>query len=159
MSYTDDEDNKIILTKKQVKQFTTLYNRSENAVAGLIVSDAYNSLSDEAKAKAIKRTYDIYYDKAREEVIGDNASNLTLMSELTDDINTFIVASAAISEMTNDAKMTKKQKIVKYIKKYNTEMQTLLLYTAGYRADDIKKKMKKIIADTDDPGRYATLIK
>lgn len=159
LSYIDDDDNKIVLTNKQVKQFTSLYNRSENAVAGLIVSDVYNSLSDEAKAKAIKRTYDIYYDKAREEVIGDDVSNLTLMSELTDDINTFISASAAISEMKSDAKMTKKQKITKYIKKYDAEMQTLLLYTVGYRTDDIKKKMKKIIADADDPGRYATLIK
>ena len=68
--YTDEDGERHDLTSAQVSRFKSLYAEAEDEVRSLLSDYRYNRLSDEGKAKAIKRIYDAYYEYARAEVLG-----------------------------------------------------------------------------------------
>lgn len=69
--YMDGEGNQITLTTAQKRDFQKSYSEANKAVEGLLSSAYYSRLSSEEKAKAIKKVYNAYYDRAMGELKGE----------------------------------------------------------------------------------------
>lgn len=57
------------LDKEQKRQFERIYSGATRDVASVMMSQSYQKLTEEQKAKTIKNIYDIYYDKAKSSVL------------------------------------------------------------------------------------------
>ena len=140
---------------KNKSRFMSVYSNATKAIEYLYESSYYRYLSDEAKAKAIKRVYDAYYSMAKFELsngkyiiegkfnalvasLGDSKANSELISTLS-------VYMAKINEIEADGKQTKKEKVVKFINslKISKQMKYLLFVTAGYKISEKEESTLK----------------
>lgn len=131
------------LTKAQYSHAKEVYSLANDLLIELMNSSIYNSLSDEEKAKAIKKLYSTYYELAKSDVIENY--EVSKLTKLSDYINTtkYVAALSKINNIGEDKKSTRKVAVMRYINslRMNRNEKYLLLYLSGYSIDDSQEKM------------------
>ena len=121
-----------------------IYSGYDDAISKLIASKAYGSFTDEEKALAIDYVSDLYYSKAKAEVLGTNEAKA---AKLIDVLGADIIASYYVRtreiESDLDAKGntisgSKRAKIVSAINSLgvSVEQRLLLICASGYALKD-----------------------
>ena len=120
------EGIEIVLTSDEKSAFKQVYAEANNELASLVRLNAYKIASDEVKAKAIDIVYDMYYDLAVEDFIGEDLDTKTVLFSKAFDIAklALIVAQARLLAADKDESGraingSKKAKIQAYINSLN----------------------------------------
>ena len=120
------EGEEITLTAAQKRDFKQVYSEANNELASLVRLSAYRSASDDVKAKAVDIVYEMYYDLAVEDLIGEDLETKTVLFSKAFDIGklALIVAQARLLMADKDdsgrsINGTKKAKIQSYINSLN----------------------------------------
>lgn len=139
---------------KEQKKIRSIANGADSAVTGLISSDVYKGLDDADRAKAIKKLYSVYYDRAISEVFGMPMSKDDAISRIGDEKTVFAAASH-IANITSDKDSngkvitnSRKNKASEYIKSLgvDSDTQMLILYAAGYSSQALLTEVSNIAA-------------
>ena len=120
------------------------YSGYDNAVAKLIASKAYGSFTDEEKALAIDYVSDLYYSKAKAEVLGADEKKA---AKLIDAIGAEVLASyyiktkgisSDVDAQGNTISGSKRAKVVSAINGLgvSVEQRLLLICASGYSLKD-----------------------
>lgn len=93
------------LTARQKQAFKSVYSEANKSVEKMVGLSCYADASDEAKAKAIKRVYGIYYNRAIEDLLGVELENKnTLLAEAIDpEVLAVVLAICGEIEADKDA--------------------------------------------------------
>lgn len=126
------------LTKAQMTNAKDVYSLANDLLSDMIGSSDYANLTDEEKAKAIKKLYSTYYELAKSSVIDNyETSKLTQIANYFD-ISTYVVALSKISNIEQTEKLSRKTAVMQYINKLklNKNQKYLLLLLAGYSVSE-----------------------
>jgi hypothetical protein len=149
-----DDDTE--LNAAQRKQFNSIYSQASAKVNELIRSEEYKMLDDKAKAKAIRDTYELYYNRAAAEVIGKEWSANQAYSKLTDNYTVLMASKAYKSSLeaykTDSGKeVTVKEQFSQYVKNLNLSDNDYLIvaYANGYKGKKTTRALLKYINSLD----------
>jgi hypothetical protein len=139
--YTDENDIEIYLTDDQIKMFRTAYNESNKDVEGLLNVTEYKTLTQEEKAKLVKKIYDTYYAYAKAKVLKqEKASNklatLLLYSDGKANISKYVNVLSKIESIKETETKTRKELVIEYVNKlkgYSHQEKLLIIRLAGYK--------------------------
>ena len=139
------EINGVTLNAAQRKQFKKEYSQASGEVNKLISSSYYTALTDEQRAKAIKKIYSMYYDRAAAEVAGKEWSNAVAYSYLTDNYAALFAAQAykgGLSEQKDASgkKITVGEQFVAYAKNLGLSESDYVVITY---ANGVRNKTNK----------------
>ena len=144
------------LNAAQRKQFNSIYSQASAKVNELIRSEEYKMLDDKAKAKAIRDTYELYYNRAAAEVIGKEWSANQAYSKLTDNYTVLMASKAYKSSLeaykTDSGKeVTVKEQFSQYVKNLNLSDNDYLIvaYANGYKGKKTTRALLKYINSLD----------
>ena len=119
ITYNGEEIN---LTSGQRKQFKQVYSVANKAVASLVKLSQYESASDEVKAKAIKFIYNVYYNLALQDLLGEDLETKTVLFAEAIDVEKLAIIVATANSLTADLDKkgnaisgTRKRKIQAYV--------------------------------------------
>lgn len=119
ITYNGEEIN---LTSGQRKQFKQVYSVANKAVASLVKLSQYESASDEVKAKAIKYIYNVYYNLALQDLLGEDLETKTVLFAEAIDVEKLAIIVATANSLTADLDKkgnaisgTRKRKIQAYV--------------------------------------------
>lgn len=99
ITYNGEEIN---LTSGQRKQFKQVYSVANKAVASLVKLSQYESASDEVKAKAIKYIYNVYYNLALQDLLGEDLETKTVLFAEAIDVEKLAIIVATANSLTAD---------------------------------------------------------
>lgn len=146
ISYTDDsgEKHEIILDRKQKKAFKKTYSQANDVIDNIVTAKAFKTLSDEAKAKAIKSVYEGYYSKALNEISGKEMNKYALLIGTMDSdklalgLTGISTANSVKGADGRTVSGSKKANAIKYLNSINmTDGERLFLLTySGYSLKD-----------------------
>ncbi len=144
------------LNAAQRKQFNSIYSQASAKVNELIRSEEYKMLDDKAKAKAIRDTYELYYNRAAAEVVGKEWSANQAYSKLTDNYTVLMASKAYKSSLeaykTDSGKeVTVKEQFSQYVKNLNLSDNDYLIvaYANGYKGKKTTRALLKYINSLD----------
>lgn len=119
ITYNGEEIN---LTSGQRKQFKQVYSVANKAVASLVKLSQYESASDEVKAKAIKYIYNVYYNLALQDLLGEDLETKTVLFAEAIDVEKLAIIVATANSLTADLDKkgnaisgTRKRKVQAYV--------------------------------------------
>lgn len=119
ITYNGEE---ISLTSGQRKQFKEVYSVANKAVASLVKLSQYKSASDDVKAKAIKYIYNVYYNLALQDLLGEDLETKTVLFAEAIDVEKLAIIIATANSLTADLDKkgnaisgTRKRKIQAYV--------------------------------------------
>lgn len=130
------------LDAKQKKAFKNIYGIANESLAELVKLARYQEATDEVKAKAIKYIFDIYYNLALQDLVGEDFENKTVLFAEAIDIEklALIVATARSLEADTDKNGktihgSRKRKIQAYIGSLRMKAaeKYMLMGFLGYR--------------------------
>ena len=142
------------LSARQKRAFHDAYNQASDAAQRMVQSAYYQSCSDEAKASAMRRLYDLYYNLGIEEVLGvDLESRAVLFSKAVPAEKLVCIAAQAAeleADVGRDGRViagSKKAKIQKYVQSLRmTAAQKYLVFAyLGYSAAGGERVVKPYI--------------
>lgn len=142
---TDEDGSKQTLTDDQKSSFSKYYKQANASVAKLITTTSYLKQDDEAKAKSIKKIYDLYYEFAKSKSLkSETSSKLGALLTITGgdyDVATAVLLIQENSKLVATNLKTKKEQAVSLVNKQSmTRNQKLLtLYLMGYGVSDESK--------------------
>lgn len=120
ITYNGEE---ISLTSGQRKQFKEVYSVANKAVASLVKLSQYKSATDDVKAKAIKYIYNVYYNLALQDLLGEDLETKTVLFAEAIDVEKLAIIVATANSLTADLDKkgnaisgTRKRKIQAYVK-------------------------------------------
>lgn len=140
-----------------LKKIRKIADGADGAVVSLIDSAIYSTLTDEAKSKAINKTYTAYYDRALSETFGTPVTKADAFARLGDSALIYS-AAAFISEIESDKDASGKTVSGSRRKKAEAYLDTLgvsdsqrqlILYAAGYTSDEMKRKVLATVSASD----------
>ncbi|MBO5110533.1 MAG: hypothetical protein J6D21_07440 [Clostridia bacterium] len=149
------EGQSVKLTAKQKAQFRKVYDEANEAVSRMVSMKLYTGADDEAKAKAIKRLYGIYYNRAIEDLLGVDIENKNvLMSRAVDPAQLSIIAAVCAglgADVGKDGKAitgSKKSKVISYLSALNLKaaQKHLILGYLGYKNTQGEEKVRAYLA-------------
>ena len=149
------EGQSVKLTAKQKAQFRKVYGEANEAVSRMVSMKLYTGADDEAKAKAIKRLYGIYYNRAIEDLLGVDIENKNvLMSRAVDPAQLSIIAAVCAglgADVGKDGKAitgSKKAKVISYLSALNLKaaQKHLILGYLGYKNTQGEEKVRAYLA-------------
>ncbi|MBE6585072.1 MAG: hypothetical protein E7645_00935 [Ruminococcaceae bacterium] len=149
------EGQSVKLTAKQKAQFRKVYGEANEAVSRMVSMKLYTGADDEAKAKAIKRLYGIYYNRAIEDLLGVDIENKNvLMSRAVDPAQLAIVSAVCAglaADVGKDGKTitgSKKAKVISYLSALNLKaaQKHLILGYLGYKNTQGEEKVRAYLA-------------
>ncbi len=149
------EGQSVRLTAKQKAQFRKVYGEANEAVSRMVSMKLYTGADDEAKAKAIKRLYGIYYNRAIEDLLGVDIENKNvLMSRAVDPAQLSIIAAVCAglgADVGKDGKAisgSKKAKVISYLSALNLKaaQKHLILGYLGYKNTQGEEKVRAYLA-------------
>lgn len=119
ITYNGEE---ISLTSGQRKQFKEVYSVANKAVASLVKLTQYKSATDDVKAKAIKFIYNVYYNLALQDLLGEDLETKTVLFAEAIDVEKLAIIVATANSLTADLDKkgnaisgTRKRKIQAYV--------------------------------------------
>lgn len=142
------------MSARQKRAFHDAYNQASDAAQRMVQSAYYQSCSDEAKASAMRRLYDLYYNLGIEEVLGvDLESRAVLFSKAVPAEKLVCIAAQAAeleADVGRDGRVidgSKKAKIQKYVQSLRmTAAQKYLVFAyLGYSAAGGERVVKPYI--------------
>ena len=150
VSYTKDGET-VKLSKQEQVAFTNIYNQSTSKVNSLINVTEYRKLTQEDRAKLIKKIYDAYYSYAKAKVLKSESadsklSNLLYFTNGNVNINKYVFAMNTISGISDNGKKTRKELVIEYVNKlrgFTRQEKLLLLHLLGYKTNDSNTKQLK----------------
>lgn len=144
--------NDVTLTKAQRKQFNAVYSQASAKVNAMIGSSAYQTLTDEQRARAIKNMYALYYNRAAAQVVGAEWTRAQAYSHLTDKLDLLFVSQAYKSGLTAyegaDGKtVSVKAQLLEYLDslKVDGNTYTVIAYANGVRDSETTEDLLKYI--------------
>lgn len=143
--YENEKGEMVRLTDKEKKAFQDVYNQATVKVNELLNISSYRSLSDEDKAKVIKRIYSAYYyyakAKALNEIPENKLAQLLYYSNGNIDLAKYISTLQEISNTIATGNKTKKQIVLEKLNKVNLSKNEkfLILYLSGYKLNEENK--------------------
>ena len=135
---TDDEGNKTTLSDDQKAKFGKAYSVANEQVRKVIRSASYKEMSSEAKAKTIKKAYDIYYELAKYQTLGvepdSRLGKLVAYCGGDYDIANALLLIQKNAELADDKRFSKKEQAVRMVNRQpmNRAQKLLTLYLMGY---------------------------
>ena len=142
------------LTSRQKARFQKVYGQASAAVQKVVALQSYRKLSDEVKAKTIKRIYDMYYNLAIDDLLGTDTEDKTVLFSYAIDPDklALIVAQAQSLQADTDKNGnaiagSKKQKVVAYIGglKLTAAQKFMIMGYLGYRNAKGEEQVKAYI--------------
>ena len=116
------DGEEITLTSGQREQFNKVYSVANKAVASLVKLSQYESATDEVKAKAIKYIYNVYYNLALQDLLGEDLETKTVLFAEAIDVEKLAIIVATANSLTADLDKkgkaisgTRKRKIQAYV--------------------------------------------
>ena len=143
--YTDENGNVVKLTNDQQKEFLSYYNQATEKVDEFAQIEDYKTLSDEDKAKAIKKLYSAYYYYGQAKITGVEPTNklaqLLYYSEGQLDLAKYIASLQKIGNITSTDTESRKDLVLKEINqmKYTKNEKLFILYLSGYKLSEQNK--------------------
>ena len=144
--------NDVKLNAKQRKQFRSIYSQASAKVNAMIGSSAYQTLTDEQRARAIKNMYALYYNRAAAQVVGAEWTRAQAYSHLTDKLDLLFVSQAYKSGLTAykgaDGKtVSVKAQLLEYLDslKVDGNTYTVIAYANGVRDSETTEALLKYI--------------
>lgn len=123
ITYNGEEIN---LTSRQQEQFKQVYSVANQAVASLVKLSQYQSATDEVKTKAIKYIYNVYYNLALQDLLGEDLETKTVLFAEAIDIEKLALIIVTANALTADLDKqgnaisgTRKKKIQAYVNSLN----------------------------------------
>lgn len=137
--YADDKGNTVKLSQKQVNTFKSIYSQSDNAVKSVLSLTEYSTLTQEEKAKVVKKIYDAYYSYAKAFVTRQSAdsrlSQLLVDNSGNIDIGKYVLYLNKINSISESKMKTRKELVFQYVNSISglsRNEKLLLLNLAGY---------------------------
>ena len=116
------DGEEIALTKGQAKAFKEIYSTANEALASLVKLSQYESATDEVKAKAINFIYNVYYNLALQDLLGEDLETKTVLFAEAIDVEKLAIIVATANSLKADVDKkgnvitgTRKKKIQTYI--------------------------------------------
>lgn len=116
------DGEEIVLTKGQAKAFKEIYSTANEALASLVKLSQYESATDEVKAKAINYIYNVYYNLALQDLLGEDLETKTVLFAEAIDVEKLAIIVATANSLKADVDKkgnvitgTRKKKIQTYI--------------------------------------------
>lgn len=116
------DGEEIVLTKGQAKAFKEIYSTANEALASLVKLSQYESATDEVKAKAINYIYNVYYNLALQDLLGEDLEMKTVLFAEAIDVEKLAIIVATANSLKADVDKkgnvitgTRKKKIQTYI--------------------------------------------
>jgi hypothetical protein len=148
LGYTDENGKQVKLTDEQVLAFRAAYNESNKGVEALMNVTEYRTLTQEEKAKLIKKTYDIYYSYARAKTLKTTAdsklANLLLYTNGKANVGKYINILNTISSITASKTKSRKDLVIDYVNKLSglsKQEKLLVLHLAGYKTNEMNQNI------------------
>lgn len=152
------DGEEVKLTARQKTAFKEVYSEANKSVERMVGLAYYSNASDEAKAKAIKRVYGIYYNRAIEDLLGvELESKNTLLSRAINP-EVLAVVLAVCGEITadvgKDGKVvagSKRKKVEAFVEslKLKAAQKYMIMGALGYKN---KKGREKVLAYVNGLG-------
>ncbi len=146
------------LTARQQQAFKAVYSEANKSVEKMVGLAYYANASDEAKAKAIKRIYGIYYNRAIEDLLGVELENKNTLLSRAIDPEVLSVVLAVCGEITADVDKegkviagSKRRKIEDFVEslKLRAAQKYMIMGVLGYKN---KKGKEKVLAYVNGLG-------
>jgi len=142
------------LTEKQKRAFRAVYSEANKSVEKMVGLAYYADASDEAKAKAIKRVYGIYYNRAIEDLLGVELENRNTLLSRAVDPEVLAVVLAVCGEMQADVGKdgkpianSKRKKVEEYVDslKLRAAQKYMIMGALGYKNKLGKEKVEAYV--------------
>lgn len=142
------------LTARQSKRFATVYGGAGEASARMVGSSYYQAASDAVKAKALRRTYETYYNLAIEDLLGVELEEKAVLFSKAIPAEKLAVIAAASSEITADTDRSgnpitgsRRAKLVAWIEKLrlNAAQKYMLLAYLGYAPRGGREQVRRYV--------------
>jgi hypothetical protein len=146
------------LTARQKTAFKEVYSEANKSVERMVGLAYYANASDEAKAKAIKRVYGIYYNRAIEDLLGVELENKNTLLSRAINPEVLAVVLAVCGEITadvgKDGKVvagSKRKKVEAFVEslKLKAAQKYMIMGALGYKN---KKGREKVLAYVNGLG-------
>lgn len=146
------------LTARQKTAFKEVYSEANKSVERMVGLAYYANASDEAKAKAIKRVYGIYYNRAIEDLLGVELENKNTLLSRAINPEVLAVVLAACGEITADVDKdgkvvagSKRKKVEAFVEslKLKAAQKYMIMGALGYKN---KKGREKVLAYVNGLG-------
>ena len=140
-SYKNEKGDDVTISWSSKQEMRKYYQKANAKLAKALKSDSYRSLSDEEKAKVIKRLYSSYKEASLAKVVTKKAPTsaaAALAYANYGDIGTLLSAVAHISDLEGTKTMSKKQRAIAYVnslKGLSKAQRMTILQMAGYTVD------------------------
>lgn len=142
------------LTETQKRAFRAVYSEANKSVEKMVGLAYYADASDEAKAKAIKRVYGIYYNRAIEDLLGVELENRNTLLSRAVDPEVLAVVLAVCGEMQADVGKdgkpvanSKRKKVEEYVDslKLRAAQKYIIMGALGYKNKLGKEKVEAYV--------------
>lgn len=142
------------LTEKQKRAFRAVYSEANKSVEKMVGLAYYADASDEAKAKAIKRVYGIYYNRAIEDLLGVELENRNTLLSRAVDPEVLAIVLAVCGEMQADigkdgkpVANSKRRKVEEYVDslKLRAAQKYMIMGALGYKNTKGKEKVEAYV--------------
>ena len=139
------------LTAKEVKQFEKIYFEANDRLASLVKLSQFKEATDEEKAKAVKFIYNVYYNLAIEDFLGEDVEAKNTLFAKVIDIEKLAIIVATANSITADLDKngktisgTKKAKIQAYVNslKLSAAEKYLIMGYLGYKNLNGERQVK-----------------
>lgn len=146
------------LTARQKTAFKEVYSEANKSVERMVGLAYYSNASDEAKTKAIKRVYGIYYNRAIEDLLGVELENKNTLLSRAINPEVLAVVLAVCGEITadvgKDGKVvagSKRKKVEAFVEslKLKAAQKYMIMGALGYKN---KKGREKVLAYVNGLG-------
>ena len=144
--YQDENGESVYLSDDQRSKFSDIYAKANEKVTKLVSHIRYKSLEASAKAKTIKKIYDLYYEAAKYRVLGvEPDSKLGKLLAYCDGDYQIVETLLLIQQnalLEDTKRMSKKGQAIRLVNQQSMpKVQKLLtLYLMGYGVNSENKK-------------------
>ncbi len=136
------EGEEYTFTLRSRARFEDIMDTANDVISDMLRLNVYKSLSDTAKAKAIKFVYDVYYKLAVDDMVGGSSEDKTVLMAEAIDIEKLavIIANCRAMEADKDAagnsiSGSKKRKVQAFVEslKLSAAQKYMIMGYLGYR--------------------------
>lgn len=120
------------------KAFEKEYGRVKKPLLQLSNDKTFKSMDYEEQAQCISKLSNLYYELAKNKVVGNELKPLHYLASSDYNLSKDIVHLVKISNMSSTSNKTKKEQVQEYLKKLNIPYAEKLLisYLTGYKLDN-----------------------
>lgn len=147
-------DGTYTLNRKEKKYIESMYDDAAESLSNIMKTARYRNASKSVRAKTIKNTYKMYYEKAVEEITDEeNLGKSALYSQVFDPaLLAFVLAAVSnLKKDENSENGTRKRMIEYYLSSLNltSAQKILIMGYLGYKTKENENSVRAYIARYD----------